>query len=141
MSIGSIFLWEMLGTAVLVLLGTGVVANHVLRKTIGHGGGFLFINVGWGFAVFTGASIASPSGAHLNPAVTIGLAIANKTPWSDVPIYILGQLVGAFIGAVLCWATYKLQFDTHDEPQHTLGVFSTSPQVRNAVWNTVTEII
>ena len=141
MSMGSIFLWELLGTAVLVLLGTGVVANHVLRGTNGHGGGPLFINVGWAFAVFAGASIANPSGAHLNPAVTLGLAIADKTSWADVPVYVLGQLVGAIIGAGLCWATYKLQFDTHDDPANTLGIFSTIPRVRNAVWNTVTEVI
>jgi glycerol uptake facilitator protein len=140
-SAGSIFVSEALGTAILVLLGTGVVANHVLRKTNGHGGGPLFINMGWGFAVFVGASLASRSGAQLNPAVTVALAVAGKTPWSDVPIYILGQMVGAIIGAWLCWATYKLQFDTHDEPQNTLGIFATVPQVRNATWNVITEVI
>jgi glycerol uptake facilitator protein len=141
MSTGSIFLWEMLGTAVLILLGNGVVANHVLRKNNGHGGGPLFINVGWGFAVFAGASVAAPSQAHLNPAVTLGLAVAGKTPWSQVPIYMLGQMVGAIIGAVLCWAVYKLQFDDHPEPAETLGIFSTAPQIPNKVWNLVTEII
>jgi glycerol uptake facilitator protein len=141
MNAGSIFFWEMLGTAVLILLGTGVVANHVLRKTNGNGGGILFITVGWGFAVFTGASIADKSGAHLNPAVTLGLAIAGKTKWGDVPIYIAGQMVGAILGAMLCWAVYKLQFDDHPEPENTLGIFSTIPQIRNNVWNLVTEII
>jgi|SRR5215217_4002468 len=141
MSTGSIFLWEMLGTAVLILLGTGVVANHVLRKNNGHGGGPLFINIGWGFAVFAGASVAAPSQAHLNPAVTLGLAIANKTPWSQVPIYMLGQMVGAILGAILCWATYKLQFDDHPERGETLGIFSTAPQIPHKVWNLVTEII
>ncbi|MET9628937.1 MIP/aquaporin family protein [Lentzea sp. NPDC006480] len=141
MSAGSIFVWEVLGTAVLILLGTGVVANQVLKNTLGNSTGFLFVNVGWAFAVFTGASIANPSGAHLNPAVTLGLAIADKTPWGDVPFYILGQMVGAIIGAMLCWATYKLQFDTHDEPQNTLGIFSTGPTVPNAVWNLVSEVI
>jgi glycerol uptake facilitator protein len=141
MNAGSIFLWEMLGTAVLVLLGTGVVANHVLHKTNGHGAGFLFITFGWGFGVFTGASIADKSGAHINPAVTLSLAIAGKTRWSDVPYYWLGQMVGAIIGAMLCWATYKLQFDEHPEPENTLGIFSTGPQIRNYAWNLVTEII
>lgn len=141
MSAGSIFVWELLGTAVLILLGTGVVANHVLKNNRGTGAGFLFINVGWGFAVFTGASIANPSGAHLNPAVTLGLAIADKTEWADVPVYVLGQMVGAIIGAMLCWATYKLQFDAHDDPQNTLGIFSTSPTIPNTAWNLVTEII
>jgi glycerol uptake facilitator protein len=141
MGTGQIFLWEMLGTAVLILLGAGVVANHVLRDTLGSGTGFLFINIGWAFAVFTGASIAAPSGAHLNPAVTFGLAIAGKVAWSKVPIYILGQMVGAIIGATLCWLTYKKQFDTHPDPENTLGIFSTAPTVRAPLWNTVSEII
>jgi glycerol uptake facilitator protein len=97
--------------------------------------------VGWGFAVFVGASVANPSGAHLNPAVTLGLAIKGVTPWADVPIYIAGQMVGAIIGATLCWLTYKLQFDQHDDPGGTLGIFSTVPQIRNTVWNLVTEVI
>jgi glycerol uptake facilitator protein len=141
MTAGSIFLWETLGTAVLILLGTGVVANHVLRKTYGNGGGILLITVGWGFAVFTGASVADKSGAHLNPAVTLGLAIAGKTRWADVPFYVAGQMVGAILGAMLCWAAYKLQFDDHPEPENTLGIFSTAPQIRNPAWNVVTELI
>ncbi|WP_328606420.1 aquaporin family protein [Amycolatopsis sp. NBC_00345] len=141
MSAGAIFIWELLGTAVLILLGNGVVANHVLRKNNGHNAGTLFITFGWAFGVFAGASIAAPSGAHLNPAVTLGLAMAGKTPWSDVPYYILGQMVGAILGAVLCWAVYKLQFDDHPEPAETLGIFSTAPQIPNKVWNLVTEII
>ncbi|HEY2059173.1 MIP/aquaporin family protein [Amycolatopsis sp. NBC_01480] len=141
MSAGAIFIWELLGTAVLILLGNGVVANHVLRKNNGHGAGTLFITFGWAFGVFAGASIAAPSGAHLNPAVTLGLAISGKTPWADVPYYILGQMVGAILGAVLCWAVYKLQFDDHPEPAETLGIFSTAPQIPNKVWNLVTEII
>lgn len=141
MSAAGIFIWELLGTAVLILLGNGVVANHVLRKNNGHNAGFLFITFGWAFAVFAGASVAAPSGAHLNPAVTLGLAITGQTPWNEVPVYMAGQLVGAFIGAVLCWATYKLQFDDHPEPENTLGIFSTSPQIPNKAWNLVTEII
>src|SRR5438067_520611 len=141
MSAVAIFVWELLGTAVLILFGTGVVANHVLRKTNGHNAGTLFITFGWAFGVFAGASIASPTGAHLNPAVTLGLAIAGKTPWHLVPVYWAGELVGAILGAVLCWATYKLQFDDHPEPENTLGIFSTSPQIPNKVWNLVTEII
>ena len=138
---GSIFLWELLGTSVLVMLGTGVVANNVLRKTNGNSGGVLFVNIGWGFAVFTGASLAAPSGAHLNPAVTVGLAVADQTEWGDVPIYFLAQMLGGIIGAVLCWATYKLQFDDHSEPGGTLGIFSTVPQITNKPWNLVTETI
>jgi glycerol uptake facilitator protein len=125
----------------LILLGNGVVANHVLRKNNGHNAGFLFINFGWAFAVFTGASIAAPSKAHLNPAVTLGSAIAGGTKWADVPFYFIGQMAGAIIGAVLCWAAYKLQFDDHPEPENTLGIFSTAPQIPNTVWNLVTEVI
>ncbi|AXB49045.1 glycerol transporter [Amycolatopsis albispora] len=118
-----------------------MVANNVLRKNNGHNAGFLFVNFGWAFAVFAGASLAAPSGAHLNPAVTLGLAVAGKTEWGDVPIYFLAQMLGAIIGAVLCWATYKLQFDDHPEPENTLGIFSTAPQIPHRVWNLVTEII
>ncbi|MGQ0837350.1 MIP/aquaporin family protein [Actinokineospora sp.] len=141
LNFGEIVLWELMGTAALTLLGCGVVANAVLKKSLGVNGGWLLINVGWGFAVFVGASIAAPSGAHLNPAVTIGLLAADKLGWGDVPAYLIGQFAGAFLGAVLCWAAYKLQFDTHDEPQHTRGIFATGPTVPNYAWNLVTEVI
>ncbi|AHI01337.1 MIP/aquaporin family protein [Kutzneria viridogrisea] len=141
MTYGAIFVWETIGTAVLILLGTGVVANAVLKNTNGNNGGTLFINVGWGFAVFTGASLASPSGAHLNPALTLALAVADKVGWDKVPFYLAGQFLGAIIGAMLCWATYKLQFDRHDEPRNTLGIFSTAPTIRGTTWNLVTEVI
>ncbi|WP_158844379.1 MIP/aquaporin family protein [Saccharothrix deserti] len=141
MSSGSIFVWEMLGTGILILMGAGVVANVVLKDTLGSAGGWLLINFGWGFAVFAGASIAAPSGAHINPAVTLGLAIADKTPWSQVPVYFAGQMVGAFLGAVLAWLAYKAQFDTHDNPAGTRGIFCTGPTVPSPVWNVVTEVI
>ncbi|MEV4319341.1 MIP/aquaporin family protein [Actinocrispum sp. NPDC049592] len=141
MSAGEIILWEVMGTAALILLGNGVVANHVLRDTLGSGSGFLFINIGWGFAVFTGASIAAPSGAHLNPAVTLGLAVSGKTHWADVPIYFVGEMLGAMLGALLCYLTYKLQFDTNPDNENTRGIFCTGPTVRNPLWNTVTEVI
>jgi glycerol uptake facilitator protein len=141
MSAGMIFVWEMLGTGMLTLLGAGVVANHVLRKTLGHNTGFLFICFGWAFAVFVGASIAAPTGGHINPAVTLGLAVTGQTAWADVPAYVLGQIVGGTLGAMLCWAAYKLEFDDHPEPENTLGIFSTAPQIRKRAWNTVTEVI
>lgn len=141
MSSGSIFVWEMLGTGILILLGAGVVANVVLKNTLGNSGGWLLINIGWGFAVFAGASIAAPSGAHINPAVTLGLAIADKTPWSQVPVYFAGQMVGAFLGAVLAWLAYKAQFDAHDDPAGTRGIFCTGPTIPKAGWNVVTEVI
>ncbi|GAA0526487.1 glycerol uptake facilitator protein [Saccharopolyspora subtropica] len=140
-SLGAIFTWELLGTAMLTLLGCGVVANVTLRNALGHNGGWLLINFGWGFAVFAGASVAWESGAHINPAVTLGLAANGQTPWSQVPVYIVAQLIGGALGAVLCWAAYKLQFDTHDEPANTRGIFCTGPTVRNAPWNLLTEII
>ena len=133
LNFGEIFLWELLGTAGLTLMGCGVVAAAVLKKSYGNSAGSLFINVGWGFAVFIGATIAAPSGAHINPAVTLGLIATGKSPygWSMVPAYLLGQMVGAILGACLCWAAYKLQFDTHDEPRNTRGIFSTGPMVPN----------
>ena len=141
LNFGEIVLWELMGTAALTLLGCGVVANAVLKKSLGYQGGWLLINVGWGFAVFISASIAAPSGAHLNPAVTLGLASADKLDWGKVPAYLVGEMLGAFIGAVLCWVTYKLQFDTHDEPANTRGIFATGPTVPNYAWNLATEII
>ncbi|CCH34911.1 MIP/aquaporin family protein [Actinosynnema sp. NPDC047251] len=141
MSNGSIFVWEALGTAILILLGAGVVANVVLKKSAGNNGGWLLINFGWGLAVFAGASVAAPSGAHLNPAVTLGLAVADKVEWGAVPFYVAGQMLGAFLGAVLAWLTYKVQFDTHDDPRNTRGIFCTAPTVLAPGWNLVTEII
>jgi glycerol uptake facilitator protein len=143
LNFGEIFLWELMGTAALTLLGCGVVANVVLKKTLGNGGGWLLVNFGWGFAVLAGATIANPSGGHINPAVTLGLLASGKATygWALAPAYLLGQMVGAFLGAVVCWLAYKLQFDTHDEPAGTRGIFSTGPTVPNYAWNLVTEII
>jgi glycerol uptake facilitator protein len=141
MSLEQIFIWELLGTALLTLLGCGVVANVTLRNSLGHNGGWLLINFGWGAAVFIAASVAAPSSAHINPAVTIGLAVNGQVPWSEVPVYLAGQIIGGTLGAVVCWAAYKLQFDTHDDPANTRGIFCTGPTVRNAPWNLVTEII
>ena len=141
LSNGQIFLWETLGTGLLILLGCGVVATVVLQKSKGTGGGWLLINFGWGLAVFVGASVAWRSGAHLNPAVTLGLAIAKKVEWSVVPVYLAAELVGAFLGAVLCWLAFKKNFDEDPEPGGTLGIFSTGPAVRSYGWNVVTEVI
>ena len=98
-SLGAIFTWELLGTAMLTLLGCGVVANVTLRNALGHNGGWLLINFGWGFAVFAGASVAWESGAHINPAVTFGLAATGKFSWADVPSYVAAQVLGATVGA------------------------------------------
>ncbi len=148
------FLSEVAGTAMLVLLGTSVVANVALIKTKGYNGGFLMVTIGWGLAVFSGVVVAYNSGAHLNPAVTLGL-VANgaKTFGSAalhtaVPVnlgtiltYIGGQFLGAIIGAIITWLAYKQHFDAEPEPANKLGVFSTGPAIRNYAWNLVTEII
>jgi glycerol uptake facilitator protein len=143
LNFGEIFLWELMGTAALTLLGCGVVANVVLKRTLGTGGGWLLVNVGWGFAVLVGASIANPTGAHINPAVTLGLLATgeSKFGWAVAPAYLLGQMVGAFLGAVLCWLTYKLQFDNDEDVANTRGIFSTGPTIPNYTWNLVSEII
>ncbi|WP_347757545.1 MIP/aquaporin family protein [Agrococcus sp. ProA11] len=146
MNIGLVFLSELVGTAMLVLLGCGVVANVVLKGNKGFGGGFLMINFGWGLAVFSGVVVAIYSGAHINPAVTFGL-MANTLStggdynWAALPAYIGGQLIGAFIGAVLCWLAYKQHFDIEEDPAAKLGTFSTGPGIRHYGWNLVTEII
>jgi glycerol uptake facilitator protein len=138
-----IFLPEVLGTATLLLLGCGVVANAVLPKTTGFGGGFLMINFGWGIGVFAGVYVAVDSGAHINPAVTVGLlASGTDLGIGEVLVYLAGQMVGAFLGAVLAWAAYKKHFDDPEaEPDAKLGVFSTGPGISAPVWNVVTEVI
>ena len=143
---GALFLSEVVGTAMLLLLGAGVVANTALTKSKGNGTGFLFVNFGWGLAVFAGVLVSQKSGAHLNPAVTLGLAsqsLAQGKPvdWGTVFIYIIAQLIGAFIGAVLAWLAYKEHFDAEPDPATKLGVFSTGPAIRNTTWNLVTEAI
>lgn len=142
-NLGLQFLSEIVGTFLLLLLGGGVVANVALAKTKGLNGGTLMVNFGWGLAVFAGVTASYYSGAHLNPAVTIGLAVHDPSafPISKVLVYIAGQLIGAFLGAVGVWLTYKQHFDEEPEPANKLGVFSTGPAIRNYAWNLVTEII
>ncbi|MCE1174650.1 MAG: aquaporin family protein, partial [Propionibacteriales bacterium] len=130
----------------LLLLGAGVVANTALTKSKGNGTGFLFVNFGWGLAVFAGVLVSQKSGAHLNPAVTLGLAAkqlaaGEAVDWGKAGIYIAGQLVGAFLGAVLAWMAYKQHFDEEPDPATKLGVFSTGPAIRSYGWNLVTEAI
>ncbi|MGE2729997.1 MIP/aquaporin family protein [Mycolicibacterium vaccae] len=138
-----IFMWEFIGTAILCLIGNGAVAAVTLKNSYSHGGGgdWVIIVLGWGFAVFTGASIASPSGGHINPAVTLAVAIDGGVPWSSVPIYFAGQLIGGIVGATLCWGAFKLQFDQMEDNSGTRGIFCTAPAIRNIPWNIVTEVI
>ena len=145
----TVLLYELLGTATLLLLGCGVVANVALAKSKGEGGGFLMVNFGWGIAVFAGVYVAYKSGAHLNPAVTLGLLTSGADEYAkdvDVTVastltYFGAQLIGAFLGAVLAWLAYKEHFDQTEDPASKLGVFATGPAIRNPVWNVVTEAI
>jgi glycerol uptake facilitator protein len=136
------FIAEMLGTAILITLGAGVVANVVLKGTYGNNSGLIVIALAWGMAVFTGVYVsAASSGAHLNPAVTIGLAVAGKFSWSDVPAYILAQFLGAFIGSLINWLTYKPHFDATEAPAAILSVFSTGPAIAKPLNNLITETL
>jgi len=136
------FIAEIIGTALLILLGDGVVANVVLKKTKGEGSGWIVITCGWGLAVFVGVyAVASYSGAHINPAVTIGLATAGKFAWSSVPAYLLGQFIGGAVGALLVWLHYKPHFDVTEDANLKLAVFATGPEIRNSRWNFVAEVI
>ena len=132
----------MIGTAFLILLGNGVVANVVLNKTKGNNSGWIVITFGWGIAVFVGVYIsAAHSGAHLNPAVTIALAVAEKFEWAKVPVYIAGQFAGAMTGAFLVWVSYKKHFDETTDADAKLAVFCNSPAIPNIFFNMATEII
>lgn len=136
------FVAEITGTLILILLGNGVVANVLLKDTKGNGGGWIVITTGWALAVFTGVVIAGPySGAHLNPAVSIGLAIAGKFPWADVPLYILAQMIGAMIGALLVWINYKNHFDATVHSGIKSACFYTSPAIKNTTLNFISEAI
>ncbi|MEU6542284.1 MIP/aquaporin family protein [Streptomyces sp. NPDC046859] len=165
MSSSDIFIGETIGTAILILLGGGVCAAVTLKASKARNAGWLAITFGWGFAVLTAVYTSAPlSGAHLNPAVTVAIAIKDNA-WSDVPTYFAGQLLGAMIGAALVWAAYAGQFHAHltdkeivggpgaqatttkaVEAQEkgagpVLGIFSTGPEIRNVVQNLITEII
>ena len=151
-NLGVDFLSELVGTAMLVLLGTGVVANVALIRNKGFNGGFLMVNIGWGIAVFSGVVVAYNSGAHLNSAVTLGLVANGATHFGvgkavvdvnfvTIVVFILAQLIGAIIGAVVTWLAYKKHFDEEPDPANKLGVFSTGPAIRTYAWNLVTEIV
>lgn len=135
------FISELIGTMILILLGDGVVAGVVLKKTKSENSGWIVITFAWGLAVMTAVYIAAASGAHLNPAVTLSLALNSDLPWADVPIYIAAQLIGAFIGAVLVWLHYMKHFEATDDQAAKLGVFATGPAIRHTGSNLVSEII
>lgn len=135
-------LFEFIGTAILVLFGDGVVASNCLKKSKGENGGWVVITLAWGLAVMLGVFISGPySGAHLNPAVTLGLAAAGTFSWSLVVPYIVAQMLGGFVGAVLVYAFYKDHYDATDDPAVKLGTFCTAPAIRNYGRNLFSEII
>ncbi|MFH5877532.1 MIP/aquaporin family protein [Arthrobacter sp. NA-172] len=149
MSLGIVFLSEVFGTGMLTLLGCGVVANVALKGTKGNNGGFLMVNFGWGIAVFAGVYVAAMSGAHLNPAVTLGLLVDGKAEFApgvavsaaSTFTYFGGELLGAFLGAVFAWLAHKQHFDAEPLAASKLAVFSTGPAIRSYPWNVVTEVI
>ena len=133
---------EIIGTMLLIILGDGVVANVVLSKTKGNSSGWIVITFGWAIAVFVAVfCVASISGAHINPAVTLGLAIVGKFAWSKVPAYILAQLIGAMIGAFLVWLHYRNHFSETENKDLKLGVFCTAPEIRSLKDNFISEVI
>jgi glycerol uptake facilitator protein len=136
------FTAEILGTMLMILLGNGVVANVVLKDTKGNNSGWMVITAAWGFAVFVGVTVAGPiSGAHLNPIVTLGLALIGKFSWNLVPAYVLAQMIGAMLGAFLVWLSHKDHFAATEDEGTKLACFSTSPAIKNNLSNLISEII
>ena len=137
------YIFEFIGTLVLVLLGDGVCAACSLNKSKAKGAGWVVIALGWGLAVMMGVLIAGPvSGAHLNPAVTLGLAVAGTFPWASVLGYIVAQMLGGFVGAWLVWVFYKDHYKaTAEEPDTILGTFCTMPAINHPYRNVLCEVI
>jgi glycerol uptake facilitator protein len=137
----SVYLYEFIGTAILVLMGDGVVANSILKGTKSHGAGWVTITFGWGLGVFLAVIIAGPhSGAHINPAVTLGLAFAGLQTWSEVPGYILAQFTGGFCGASLVYLYFKQHLELTEDQNTKLSVFCTGPAIRKYHANIFSEI-
>ena len=136
------FVAEFLGTAIVIVIGNGVVANVVLPKTKGNNGGLISIVLGWMIAVFVGVYMtADSSGAHLNPAVTFALASAGKFDWSLVPMYVLAQILGAMFGAFIVWMIYKDHINEAGSAADQLAIFSTGPSIRRLPQNFITETL
>jgi glycerol uptake facilitator protein len=134
------FVSEFVGTAIMLLLGNGVVANVVLAKTKGNNSGWIVITLAWAVAVFVGVYTAAASGAHLNPAVTIGDAVTSGN-WDKVLVYIPAQMLGAMCGATLAWLAYKQHFDVTDDADGKLACFCTAPAIRSNMYNFISEMI
>jgi glycerol uptake facilitator protein len=138
----NVFTGELVGTMILVLLGDGVVANVLLAKSKGQNSGWIVIAAGWGFAVAIGVYIAGwASGAHLNPAVTVGLAAIGELELGKLPVYFAGQFLGGFLGAVLVWLSYLPHWAPTDDATAKRAVFCTVPAIRHTPGNLVCEII
>lgn len=136
------FIAEFIGTAILILLGGGVVANVALSKTFGNSSGWIVITTGWALAVYVAVVVASPySGAHINPAVSVSLAVAGKLEWAAVPTYISAQMIGAMIGATTVWLIYKNHFDVTEDADSKKAVFCTAPAIRNTFTNFFSEAV
>jgi glycerol uptake facilitator protein len=136
------FIGELIGTMLLIIFGDGVVANVLLNKSKGQNSGWIVIATGWAMAVAVGVYASWPiSGAHINPAVTIGLAVIGKFPWAMVVPYIVAQMIGAFLGAVIVWLAYRKHFEVTENADFKLLVFCTEPAIRDYPANLVTEII
>jgi glycerol uptake facilitator protein len=136
------FLAELLGTMLLIILGDGVVANVVLSKTKGQNAGWIVITAGWAFGVTVAVyAVGTFSGAHLNPAVTIGLASIGKFAWASVPTYVVAQMLGAFLGATIVWLAYLPHWAVTESQASKLVVFCTGPAIRHTFSNLLTEII
>src|SRR5436190_17820747 len=136
------FLAELIGTMILIVLGDGVVANVLLNKSKGQNAGWMVITTGWAFAVAIAVyCVGAISGAHINPAVTLGLAAIGQFPWADVPQYLAGQVIGAFLGGVIVWLAYFPHWGITEDKEAIRGIFCTIPAVRRPPWNVVTEIV
>lgn len=133
---------EFIGTFLLILLGNGVVANVVLKDTKGHEGGWIVISLGWGLGVFVGVAVAGPvSGAHINPAVTLGLASAGLFSWARVVPFILAQMIGAGAGAFMVWLFYRHHFNRTEDPGAQMACFCTAPAIRHRSSNFISEMV
>jgi glycerol uptake facilitator protein len=136
------FLAELTGTALILIFGGGVVANVLLNKTKGNNSGWIVITFGWAIGVYTGVLVSAEySGAHLNPAITLALAVVGKFPFAKVAGYVVAQLIGAMLGAFIVWVAYRKHFEATSDPDFQQAVFCTAPNIRSYVDNLLTEII
>lgn len=142
MPLSTIFWGEVIGTFLLILLGVGVNANVLLSGSKGKQSGWIVTCFGWGFAVAAAVYVVGwASGGHLNPAVTLGLTVIGKSPWAFLPIYWIGQMIGAFLGAVCAWLAYYPHWRATHNHEVKLGCFATIPAIRKFTWNFVTELV